>query len=89
MLQSLGNNAECQRLGTGLCLTLRGPVGEDSRQVGDLRDPSTIVLLLELNRESQTPPPVGSAILLRATIHKKPAPPLAPRRWVRVRRTPR
>ena len=86
MLQSLGNNAECQRLGTRLCLTLCGPVREDSRQIGDLRDPATIVLLLELNREFQLRLPSAG----HSTAGGDPegtCVPLAPRRCVSVRRT--
>ena len=51
MLEAVGDNAQGKRLDFCFGLELGQAVREDTRKVGDLRDPPTIGFQLELNGE--------------------------------------
>jgi hypothetical protein len=53
MIEALGHDAQGEGLNLGLRFVLRGPVGKDAKQIGDLGDPTPVCFALELNLERQ------------------------------------
>lgn len=51
MLETLGQDTQCQRLHLGDSFGLAGRIAEHSREIGNLGDPPAILLSFELNLE--------------------------------------